>query len=158
MLKFNKLATTVAVSTLAISVFAASSMLSVSNKLDTHTVSAAIDKDLRENYGIVTPQSNSTTITVGSPAQARTGIYRAFTRINWRGRVDDVLRVTDGLSLLGWLNEIADKTVKNSGSQDVYFNVSNEVPMEWGEAWGYCNRYPNARLEWQGGVKTCLKR
>jgi hypothetical protein len=43
-------------------------------------------------------------------------------------------------------------------SDNVYFAVANEVPMEWGEAWGYCNRQYNAKLVWQNNLKTCVKR
>jgi hypothetical protein len=37
-----------------------------------------------------------------------------------------------------------------------FFIVSNELRMEWGEAWYYCNKYPNSKLIWANNLKVCL--
>jgi hypothetical protein len=65
-------------------------------------------------------------------------------------------RISIGGGIVQILLDIFSKT--GSNSSNVYFAVANEVPMQWGEAWGYCNRYPNSKLVWQNNLKTCLKR
>jgi hypothetical protein len=58
----------------------------------------------------------------------------------------------------GSLVEFATKLANGTKADKVYFAVTNDVPMEWGEAWYYCNKYPNATLTWNNGLKTCVPR
>jgi outer membrane murein-binding lipoprotein Lpp len=79
------------------------------------------------------------------------------------------VNMPDGKKIWVW----ADKTVTGLGladaawrvvsffggkSENVYFIIANEVPIEWGEAWHLCNRQYNSKLVWQNNLKTCIKR
>jgi hypothetical protein len=65
-------------------------------------------------------------------------------------------RITTGVGIGGIVKDIV--SFFGGKSENVYFVIANDVPIEWGEAWHLCNRQYNSKLVWNNNLKTCVKR